>query len=351
MSKVSIIVPIYNTEKYLRRCIESIINQTYRNIEVILINDGSTDGSANICDEFMLKDNRISVIHKKNSGVSFCRNRGIKLSIGDYLQFVDSDDYLDIDMTENLVKSIEANDADLVICGYKRIEDLTNSQILRSFAVEERVLGLDGFKQIYDGLYDSYYLNSPCNKLYRAKIIKDNGILFNTNMDLGEDLLFNVDVFKKSASFVISSSCPYNYVVYNTKDTLSSKFRTNHYEIEKSLLNNLMSMYTQNDQILYAKQLRNLKRTYSKELINSLKVITDLKTARDSFMEIKEICNDSVLTSVLDELNFATLQEQLFKMFIKYRLYITILLFIKVKLLIRRRLPKLFRLLKSFGGK
>ena len=106
---ISIIVPVYNVEKYVEKCINSIINQTYKNLQIILVDDGSKDNSGKICDEFKLKDNRIEVIHKNNGGLSDARNAGLKLAKGDYIGFVDSDDYIEADMYEtlyNLIKKI-----------------------------------------------------------------------------------------------------------------------------------------------------------------------------------------------------------------------------------------------------
>ncbi len=119
--KVSIIVPIYNSEKNLDRCVNSILRQSYKNLELILINDGSTDSSLDICNNFRKLNENIIVIDQKNMGVSAARNIGLRYATGDLIQFVDSDDYIDSDMTESLVNCIRENNADLVICGYKSI--------------------------------------------------------------------------------------------------------------------------------------------------------------------------------------------------------------------------------------
>ena len=114
--KISIIVPIYNTEKYLKRCLDSLIKQEYENIEIILINDGSTDGSLQICEEYKNKDNRIVLIDKIHTGVSHTRNIGLENVSGDYIGFVDSDDYIDKDMFKNLMIGIEKYNADICMC-------------------------------------------------------------------------------------------------------------------------------------------------------------------------------------------------------------------------------------------
>lgn len=119
MKKISVIVPIYNTEKYLHRCLNSIINQTYKELEIILVDDGSKDSSPQICDEFAEKDSRVKVIHKKNEGVANARNTAISMATGEYLAFVDSDDFIDKAMFERLINNAVKNDADIAICGFK----------------------------------------------------------------------------------------------------------------------------------------------------------------------------------------------------------------------------------------
>ena len=114
---ISVIVPIYNVEKYLERCLDSIIKQTYKNLDIILVDDGSIDNSTKICDEYVKKDSRIKVIHKENGGLSDARNVGIDNSDGKYICFIDSDDYIELDMIENLYDGIVKNNANICCCG------------------------------------------------------------------------------------------------------------------------------------------------------------------------------------------------------------------------------------------
>lgn len=129
-AKISIIVPVYNIEKYIVRCIESILNQTYSNLEIILVDDGSTDSSGGICDEYAKKDDRIVVIHKVNGGLSDARNAGLKVVTGDYIGYVDGDDWIDSTMYEDMLSVMEAKDIKLSICRYKKVftgETIDNS--------------------------------------------------------------------------------------------------------------------------------------------------------------------------------------------------------------------------------
>ena len=122
MDKISIIIPVYNVETYIHKCIGSVLAQTYRNIEVILVDDGSPDNSGIICDEYAKKDKRVIVIHKKNGGLSDARNAGIDAATGDYIVFVDSDDYIAPDMIEKLYETQKRNNADITVCGYRWVE-------------------------------------------------------------------------------------------------------------------------------------------------------------------------------------------------------------------------------------
>lgn len=121
--KVSIIIPVYNTQKYLKRCINSIIDQTYSNLEIFLINDGSTDNSLEICKEYEKIDERIFIISGENHGVSYARNIGIRKATGEYLYFADSDDYLETDAIEKMIQGFEKADCELIIAGYNEVEN------------------------------------------------------------------------------------------------------------------------------------------------------------------------------------------------------------------------------------
>ena len=132
---ISIIVPIYNVEKYLKQCIESIISQTYRNIEIILVDDGSPDNCGKICDEYSQKDKRIIVLHKENGGLSDARNKGIDIAKGDYLTFVDSDDFVNIDYIEKLYNSIKFNNTKLAQCGISKVDE--NNEIIEKLNYEK----------------------------------------------------------------------------------------------------------------------------------------------------------------------------------------------------------------------
>lgn len=235
MEKVSVIVPIYNAEKVLPRCIDSILNQSYPNLELILINDGSIDGSIDIIRKYEKLDNRVKVINNKNNGVSETRNIGVIQASGKYIQFVDSDDFIELDMVEKTVKLIENNDADIVMTGlFLDIEK--NKKISTSIQTFEDSISIskeDIAKNVLDRL-NGTYINSPVNKLYKKSIIIDNNIVMNKKIDLGEDLIFNLNYLKYCNKVVFSKESYYHYCM-KVEDNLTFKYRNNKMELMEFL--------------------------------------------------------------------------------------------------------------------
>ena len=172
---ISIVVPVYNTEEYLVKCIESIINQTYKNLEIILINDGSSDKSGEICDYYALKDNRIRVVHKKNGGLSDARNTGIKFSRGKYIGLVDSDDYIDKFMYEKLYQRMIKDNSDLAICNFLQVDKKGNkiAHINDNLAIEDEIVsGKDILCYKINETIPTYWIVAV-NKLYKAELITE----------------------------------------------------------------------------------------------------------------------------------------------------------------------------------
>ena len=174
MYKVSVIVPIYQVEKYLRKCIDSIINQTYKNLEIILVDDGSPDLCGKICDEYAEKDVRIKVIHKENGGLSDARNAGLDIACGDYIVFVDSDDYIAHDMIEKLYESLVNNDADMALCSFEYVDEDGNIIKKEGFTspIKNEVLSK---KEMLCKLLENkhWYYSIACNKLYKNNLMQD----------------------------------------------------------------------------------------------------------------------------------------------------------------------------------
>lgn len=235
---VSVVVPIYNSEKYLYKCIDSILKQTYRYIEVILINDGSIDRSLEICNSFQEKDNRVIIKNIPNGGVSNARNIGISISKGKYICFVDSDDFLPENYIQCLYNEIEKNSSfDLVMCGIKNVGSTNTNLFLENdiFRFEENN------KKMWVDMNKSFLLYGPVNKIYKSNIIKKYKIGFNRDISYGEDLIFNFDYLKYVNGISIINSTQYYYVHDNT-ESLSKKYRYDRFSNEIILYNKILSL-------------------------------------------------------------------------------------------------------------
>lgn len=206
MKKISVIVPIYNVENYIEKCIESIVNQTYKNLEIILVNDGSEDNSVLICEKWLKKDKRIILFHKENGGLSDARNYALDRASGEYLVFVDSDDFIELDMLEKLYLAVTKNDSDVAICGFKNIyENYETSQYL-TLNNEKIVTGKSILKQVFTPL--GYVYVVVWNKIYKKDIFK------NLRFDKGkiyEDEFINFRIFYNITKVTIVNECLYNY--------------------------------------------------------------------------------------------------------------------------------------------
>ena len=202
---ISIIVPIYNSEKWLARCIESLVNQTCRDIEILLINDGSQDRSLEICKRYAQKDSRIVVVDKENEGVSATRNLGIQKAQGEFIQFVDSDDYIDSQMCEKLLNAIDG--MDMVLCGLRVWQ---RGKLLREPHLEDNTYNL---KENIDTYFKLRKINlGPCNKLYRKSKIMS---VFREDLSLGEDTLFVLEYMRNVDKVSVISDCLYNVALDN----------------------------------------------------------------------------------------------------------------------------------------
>ena len=231
---VSIILPVYNAQSHLERCIGSILAQTYRDLELIILNDGSKDQSLPVCEAFRAKDSRILLVDKANSGVSDTRNLGLKLAGGKYIQFVDSDDHIAPDYTQHLVTAAEQNHADLVIAPYKMVIPAGVSkpeQVLEKLQDDLGVMSVARPPEVREygflpaGVYDkdtfalrlmdkpaSYFYSVLWNKLYRRILLTGNDICLTSEVRWAEDLVFNMQYIQYAQTFVSIAAPGYFYV-------------------------------------------------------------------------------------------------------------------------------------------
>lgn len=223
---ISIIVPVYNVEKELPKCIESLLNQTYENIEIILVNDGSTDTSCIICDEYAKRDSRIRVIHKDNGGLSDARNTGINISKGEYLLFVDSDDNIEVDSCERFIKALDKRKVDIVVGEARRIEGNDIYYLMHSNLIDGKEYSSKEYIKLAIQALEWYA--PSCFNMYNRDFIIKNSLMFKKGI-LHEDMQILPKMFLKAQKIVYMKYCFYNYEIREGSIT-QSKNKTRNIE-------------------------------------------------------------------------------------------------------------------------
>lgn len=234
---VSVVVPIYGVEKYVEQCIDSIIRQTYSNIEIILVDDGSRDNCPAICDEYARKDSRIKVIHKKNGGLVSARKAGVEAAHGKYIEFVDGDDWVSDQIVENLVSSAEKTNADIVMCSYYEASDYLKEHQLYTSTGEysgETLRNLIDQRSLYGGSSDPHYQFgieiNVWNKLFQSKLLKELEDKVPDQISYGEDAACTMIALQKCCKLTIIDAPLYYYRInpesmskaYSKKQTLDT---------------------------------------------------------------------------------------------------------------------------------
>lgn len=290
--KVSVIVPAYNAEKNIEQCINSIATQTYKNIEIIIVNDGSKDNTKNICKNLKNKYTNIIIINQKNMGVSKSRNVGIDNATGDYIMFVDSDDFVDENIIEIMLKNHEN---DLVISNYKRYYNET--KIINNIQIEEKKYNKEEFLEDFWNLYNCYLINSPCFRLYKRNIINLHGIRFNPKYELGEDLIFNLEYLNYCKKIYVLNKYMYNYRY--SDNSLTTKYRENYLEIQFKLIKFIEELFEKNNQMTEKNQ---------KE-INKITCDTIISGIQNLFLESVNLSNKEIRTILKKYVNLKEIEK------------------------------------------
>lgn len=308
-SLISVIVPIYNVEKYLDRCVDSIINQTYKNLEIVLVDDGSLDNCPKMCDDYAEKDSRIKVVHKENGGLSDARNAGMKVATGEYVSFIDSDDYVSLDFYETLLDTIVDNNSDIVECGVvKFYED--NS--FDKYSDDLKVTNYDTLDGLEGLINENPFKQHVWNKLYKSSIALD--IPYEVGK-LNEDEFWTYQIFGKAKKVTRIYKTMYYYFQrgssimgkgYNIKrlDALEGKMNRQAY-IEK----NFPTLTTKAKVDLYGSCMfayqSVLKFMSGKDKKKAIKIIKDYKNrCKLTTDEINSVTDSSKKYYKLAKLNF-----------------------------------------------
>ncbi|MDR6121164.1 glycosyltransferase involved in cell wall biosynthesis [Bacillus sp. SLBN-46] len=342
---ISVIVPVYNVEKYLPRCLDSIIYQKHKHLQIILVNDGSSDLSGKICDEYAKRDSRITVIHQKNSGVSNARNNGLLYAKGKYVQFIDGDDYIEKDMCSRLYEAMSDN-CDLVICGYRIIQD----GISKSRMHDNHINTTKDWYRDFILMYENALLHSPCNKLYIKKKIKVN---FRQDISLGEDLIFNLDYIRSIENIICIPDVLYSYIKYmpiNKKlSSLASKYREDFLEIQlvlhEEVENYIKFAFPNNSEIINYEKFHlisccfsSISKTVYSSGVSAIKKINSIKQWSEN-KEIQKCINTTRTSNFFENIStFQRVQFKLFRYFLKQKLCITIYLSLRAKYILYEKI-------------
>lgn len=295
---ISVIIPVYNVEKYLKKCVDSVINQKYQNLEIILVDDGSPDNCPAICDEYKKKDKRIKVIHKANGGIASTRNRGLEMATGKYITFIDSDDFYDLDLFSDFCKFIENKEFDIYIFGHKKIYENQNYKFEKNAKIE-KISNIECMKKILHSDLDDFLWN----KIFKRTLF--DGVRFPDGKNF-EDLGATYKLVLKAKKIFITNSEYYGYYQRNNSITgnMSAKSIYDRIEIVKIRYNYIVDKFAElkNDAIsdrifqIFRYHIDCIKYTKSTELWNSKEMISEYEFYKKNY---KQYTKKNLLSNLL----------------------------------------------------
>lgn len=245
---ISIVVPVYNVEKYLNRCVESLLSQTYENLEIILVDDGATDNSGKLCDEYLIKDKRVKVIHKENGGLSDARNVGLENSNGKYIAFIDSDDYIGKDFVKVLYNMCTENNANIAQCSYEIVRDTQKDSTSNKVENKNNIVNMSGTNAIYNIFGEKYVEYTVAwNKLYEKSLF--NNIKYPKGK-LHEDEATTYKLFYEAKNVAVTNQKLYYYYIRANSIT-NKKYTLKRLDYIEELEEQLKFFKDKNENILY----------------------------------------------------------------------------------------------------
>lgn len=310
MPKFSIILPIYNTEKYLDRCMDSVLNQTYQDFEIIMIDDGSMDSSPQICDEYANKDSRVKVIHKSNAGLGYARNTGLEISAGDYVLFLDSDDYISKETLKTVLSRIDETGAEICMFDYfikrdsgkelRKHSPLGRTVLEPPVIMDQVLLGMLASEPTYPS--DTYISMSVWKFIYLRELLVNNNLRFSSEREcVSEDIVFHLHVMPHVRKMCTIDQCLYYYCENGTYLSLTKKYDENKflkvkklYDIQLDLLEQIG--FLEKGRIRAQRRFLGNTRVCIKQIVMNNQL--DKADKRD---KIKRICNDNYLQIIIND--------------------------------------------------
>ncbi|WP_088041614.1 glycosyltransferase family 2 protein [Bacillus sp. EAC] len=299
---ISIIIPVYNAERYLKRCVDSVLNQSFKDLELILVNDGSTDGSDEICDFYSKQDERVQVYHLKNGGPSHARNHGMIHAVGKYITFIDADDYINDYFSETANKVI-IHDYDLIVVPFTIVNKNQEAIQLHHYK-EKSFLRNEKKEDFLRGIWLGEPLFGSCgNKWFKLTIVQKNELSFNNNFYIAEDYLFNLHFYRESQSGILFNFPYYNYVQY--ENSLTSRVFYNRFEIAKTVYEESLKLLK--DLNIHDASSRNfVEESYLSGVLRAMFEIAKKEnklSLKQKIMELKKYISDKEVRTVLSSKN------------------------------------------------
>ena len=299
-------MPVYNAEKYLKRSIESILNQTLKELELILVNDGSKDRSIDICREYEQKDSRIIVVDKKNEGACIARNTGIHLAKGEYLQLVDADDYCELNMLEEQYELAKSINAEVVMCGLKYDISLKNGEVLyEEDHYQNAVLtGRLEIKEVMMDIINNMLFNYTHNKLYNLNFLKENNLQFTEWLPIDQDTNFNIDVFKQLNHLTLTTKSYYHYIK-TFEETIVNRYHPEKFKVRTYRYERLIEMFKEFD-IYIEENKKQLASIYLHQVIECFEMYFHEKcplTPKEKKQQIKEMLQSQTVQQPMAYVN------------------------------------------------
>lgn len=347
MYKISVIVPIYNSEKYISKCIESILKQSYSNFELILVDDGSLDNSLFICKNYE-RDKRVKIIQQDNQGVSKARNIGISIATGEWITFIDSDDEIEENMLDTMVQELKDEEIDFIFTGFKKFyfsEKGLKKQ--EKYSCNSKIMYIKDFFNNISLYLENCLLQGPCEKLFKKEILNKYNIFFPEDMSYGEDTYFVYDYLKYINKISCINQMFYHYNVYEKKDSLNSIFRKDKFEITILLNNKLKNLL--NNYLEYQK----IEQIFNNNLyISYINFCNELcKSNKDKSFKIsilKDLNNKDIVKKFCKSIKEKRIQDKIVFYCINNKLNIIEFIFFSFKEIIRKN-NLIFSFIKKFN--
>lgn len=320
--KVSLIIPAYNAENSISRAIDSVLNQKYIH-EIIVVNDGSKDSTLSILNEYSKLHNKLRVIDQKNSGASHARNVGLDEATGDYISFLDSDDYLIEDTIQKNLDELVETKSDIIMYSYNRVEMTNDKFKIIQHVNKDTVIDLNADCLFLETLIQNVSFNHLWNKIYKREIIEKNKIRFDRKIILGEDYIFNIAYIESSTRLLLSSRISYNYV--ETKGGLTKKFYCNKFKelsYAREATLSVIKKYQLDESIYYNTVIRNL----TSYLIN-INHKNSSYSMKNKYIIIKSTLNLLEVQKAIENLGLKKSKYKVIYIILKLRLKLLLLLF------------------------